>query len=203
MTATALASGNAAYADIMYFSNEDLNFTWNLDTNLDITKAWHQQGSAENRSSFFQYYYYGAYPYVYLVGRTSPSRFANTGTWGILSFAPGDLIGPSTSFSNSTPVGAYYYWSDWDVYIGDGAREYVGLRFEDAGGDMHYGWMDVMWNPGDERFDAYAWAYETEADKPIGAAEGIPEPGTLAMFAVGAMALAAARARRRRKKAEA
>jgi hypothetical protein len=62
--------------------------------------------------------------------------------------------------------------------------------------------MQVAWNPGAERFDALAWAYESDTDKPITVGDEVPEPGTLALFAAGVAALAVLRRRQRRQPAQ-
>ena len=77
----------------------------------------------------------------------------------------------------------------------EGQATYLGVQFPLVeGGDMHYGWIGVVYQNTVE-LDAFAWGYETDPGVPIAA--GIPEPGTLALLAFGAAAVAATRRRLR------
>lgn len=201
VTATSLAGGHAAYAAIVSFENPGPPFTfdWNAFRLLDITQPATQTTPGWNRS-FYQYKYSGGgYEGVVFVGYGGNARIALSGS-RVAALPSGSLVGPALTFGNYA-WGAYSYYGSWYIYIGDGQREFMGVEF-DLSGNTHYGWVDVMWNPNATRFDAYAWGYETDPDTPIRAGDTgdvIPEPGTLAMFAMGA--LAAAVALRRRKKA--
>ncbi|MCP4246319.1 MAG: PEP-CTERM sorting domain-containing protein [bacterium] len=66
----------------------------------------------------------------------------------------------------------------------EGQPTYIGMRF-DPGDGTHYGWVGGVRNGWD--FEAFAWGYETDVGTPIPA--GAPEPGALAMLAVGAAAV--------------
>ena len=72
----------------------------------------------------------------------------------------------------------------------DGEQAYLGVRF-DLGSGWQYGWIGVVKNG--IALDAFAWGYETEPGVPIAA--GIPEPTTLALFALAAGSLVIRRKR--------
>lgn len=113
----------------------------------------------------------------------------------------------STYYAGSHPVitgaGNSGAWAD-------DASGYLGFRFEDDG--WHYGWVELTLN--DATFDIGRWAYETVADVGIAAGSvdslappptapaaaagttSVPEPGTLALLALGAAGLAAFRTRK-------
>jgi hypothetical protein len=75
------------------------------------------------------------------------------------------------------------------VYFPPGEERYAGVSF-DPGDGVHYGWIGVLNGAPSEVF---AWGYESDAGVPIPA--GAPEPGSLALLAMGA---GAALRRRRR-----
>jgi len=74
----------------------------------------------------------------------------------------------------------------------EGVPAYLGVRISNlaGGAGWHYGWIGVIRDAGN--LETFAWGYESDIDTPIAA--GIPEPGTLAMLALGTVLVA----RRRR-----
>jgi len=110
--------------------------------------------------------------------------------WDLLGVDAGELIPSGFSWA---PQG-YVYYPGYGSQLPEGQQTYLGVRF-DLGSGNQYGWIGVV-RTGIE-LDAFAWGYETDPGVPIGAG-AIPEPGTLAMLAVGAAAIAG----RRRRSAE-
>lgn len=207
-----MAGGSSAYASVVRFDNSAGDYTWFLEEWLDVTRAPLDQDGSPNASSFLQY--------MYAFGGDGPSGreldFYGYGTvannYGlVIPFDSGDEVGQDDFYSSyGWAAGARSFEGGgegpqptndgWDVYVGSETPGYIGLRFIDDEEDNHFGWLKVLWNDPDERFDALAWAYETEDDTPIviDDPESIPEPGTLALFALGAGALAVAARRRKR-----
>ena len=70
---------------------------------------------------------------------------------------------------------------------------YVGIKFQ-IGGNDHFGWVHVNWDPSAATATIDRYAYNSEA----GEAALVPEPSSLALLGIGALGLAA---RRRRKDA--
>ena len=90
-----------------------------------------------------------------------------------------------------------YIWYPGDpLYLPLGEETYLGVNFQMEDG-THYGWIGVEMFL-DETItaywlDAFAWGYETDAGVPIAA--GVPEPGTLALLAIGAVGVLSRRRR--------
>lgn len=76
-------------------------------------------------------------------------------------------------------------------------NQYLGLRFDIAGA-THYGWARLTVNA-DTTATLHDWAYESRAGRGIATGQTtVPEPGTLALLALGAAGVGAMRTRRKR-----
>ena len=133
-------------------------------------------------------------------------REASFGSAGIVSsedgngytvskrFVLNDLIGPASGNLNGfTEPGYWMEWGGPPVEGGeflDGTRGYVGFSFQ-IGPDTHWGWaeisVDLSGDPGDGWLILYGYGYETEPDTPVPA--GAPEPATVGLLGLGALAL--------------
>ena len=124
-----------------------------------------------------------------------------------LSYAPGALIDASATYKGGLVYEAYNtdnpsrsgnigYWANGgaDPSTWPGAdqayRGYLGLSFLDAASAVHYAWVDLdvsAYNATDlssYQATVYGYAYETVAG--VGIPAGVPEPGSLALLALGA-----------------
>lgn len=111
----------------------------------------------------------------------------------------GTLIGPASTFQTSYQVvlGSNYggtLYGGFAVQVPPGTNAYAGFEFNAADG-LHYGWLFLNVNAG--IIDFTGAAYEGLAGVPI-AAGAVPEPGTMAMLALGAVGVLGAVAKRRR-----
>ena len=89
----------------------------------------------------------------------------------------------------------YYSYAYAGSPFPEGVPLYLGVRFN--GPAWQYGWIGVERIDGN-KLDAFAWGYETEPGVPIAA--GAPEPGSLALLAFGAGALASRRRKGKRQR---
>lgn len=108
------------------------------------------------------------------------------------ALAPGDIVGPSRTWSDFGFVGGY---ATTEYQVGDPAflspqGAYVGIEFFDANNQTHYGWLLVRYDqpPGTYfgTIELMEAAYETDPGVPITI---VPEPGGIAIlgvFAIGA-----------------
>jgi hypothetical protein len=104
-----------------------------------------------------------------------------------------DFEGGTQSMAYRLDFGADFGDYGFDSFLADGpflgaSNKFVGLQFEIPGSGTHYGWVRVTVLD-DLRLKIHDWAYESTPDQSIVAGAGIPplpEPGSLAMLALGA-----------------
>jgi hypothetical protein len=145
--------------------------------------------------------YYGWHPGWVVAGwfwEGSPNADIQTDTgsygnaWG---FASGEMIpNPSALWDHTFYGGSQGKIRDPNTnfsLIPEGVPAYLGVRISNlaGGAGWHYGWIGVLRTGGN--LAAFAWGYETELGTPVAA--GIPEPGSLALLALGAAAVVARR----------
>jgi hypothetical protein len=118
---------------------------------------------------------------------TSTSDMVNigTGTGGYL-FNLGEMIGSSSNWSN---IADYVGTTDYSGIMNLGDSGIFGLSFQLAG-QTHYGWVNISENSGTQSI--LGWGYESIAGQALaaGVTTSVPEPSTLAIFALGIMGLA-------------
>jgi len=182
--AAVIAAGTQAYADPLRFDNT-AGFDWTaaagqdvLDVTLDSAS---QPGVLDDPGTFQRIEeYYG--PEVVSGGGGNIERVFGTIGFLVSGLDAGEMI--PTATPNFGQVGYIFntYGGYNDTDLPAGLARYIGLRF-DPGDGTHYGWIGVVRTG--MQLDAFAWGYETEVGVPIPA--GIPEPGTLALLAMGAL----------------
>lgn len=155
----------------------------------------------------------------------NPATAALATTNGVISYAGafvrygtaltlGSTIGPAqTTFSTATQVtlGSRYSYGAAGVYnyggfasgpnattgaVAPGTNAYAGFRFNAADG-THYGWVLLNVNTGLIDFTSAAYQ-STPATAITAGATAVPEPGTMAALALGAVAVGGSIIKRRR-----
>lgn len=117
---------------------------------------------------------------------------ASTSTASPTKFTAGQTISGSTTFQTSNYFTVFRDGSTASPNFGAGS--YMGFRTA----QNYYGWLEVTWNSTSNQFQILSGAYENTANTPINAA-AVPEPATIAMTGVAALALGAGAIRRARK----
>ncbi len=208
-SAAVIAAGTAAYASPVRFDNpahgEAGHFHWAgpaggpgniLDIVLpasdqpgsfyDLTTAEHRIDFTGTNSFFNSFSYYG---YVGLGVQATGDYY---GAFA-LGFNGGDLIPNPSGFYD--PLGDPAFTSNAMLaysgfsYLAEGIPQYLGMmiggQFAQYYGTAQFGWIGGVLTGAE--FEAFAWGYETDIMTPIPA--GAPEPGSLALLAMGAGAL--------------
>lgn len=225
--AIAIASGTSAYASIiqvfpppdsMEFPGLTTSVSW--DVNSDGTNDFLFTNRYPNTAP-------GDYGVIWQLNMNPFGATASTNgllsydgqfiryAHGVTAYA---LIGPSrTGFSTQTqvalgskysygPQGSFYYGGfaadlgptgpDYES-VAPGTFSFVGFRFNAADG-THYGWIRLSANAG--IIDFHTAAYESTPNAPIPTAfldPLVPEPGTMALLALGAVGVIGTVAKRR------
>lgn len=181
--AAAIAAGTSAYAAPIRFDNPAGagHFDWaeapGLRNALDMVLPAESQpgGDLGPQSSILQVISNYGYSYV---GRGGAAGVETDGAYYLLGHASGTLIPSGSPWLNYGYNVGYY----GGTFIAEGTPTYLGVRF-DLGSGYQYGWIGV--ERSGTALDAFAWGYETEPG--VGIPAGAPEPGTLALLAMGAV----------------
>jgi hypothetical protein len=187
-----IATGTGAYADQIRFENPAGigHFNWmssipEIGLSLDVARNSNNQTGIESTpSSFQQFNVPTATPILGAVPNNGQVEW-DSGTYFLQPLAANAVI-PSGAGWNRT---AYAYYTGYGYAMPAGVPAYLGVRFNLGQGNQ-YGWIGVIREG--HGLDAFAWGYETQPGVPIPAG-AIPEPGSLAMLALGATALLARR----------
>lgn len=109
----------------------------------------------------------------------------------------GDAISAAQSFlPGNTLVDSYLAFNSGGGAVGDwagGATGFVGFQIT-TGADVHYGWIEVRVDADNAGGEIIRYGIEDAAG--VATAAGVPEPGSLALLAVGAAGLLGWRQRR-------
>ena len=107
-------------------------------------------------------------------------------------FTVGQTVSGSTAFQTPNYYTAFRTASS--VSPDFGAGSYMGFRTA----QNNYGWLEVTWVAASDQFQILSGAYESTANTPIPIG-AVPEPTTIALTGVAALALGAGAIRRARK----
>ncbi len=192
----ALAGGTQTYASVIRFGNPPgpSHFDWTTAgasiLNIQVD-ALSQTGVAAPGNFQFYSYYGTAIKGLPAAANNLQRTTDSQGFAFAVGFAAGTSL-PVPAFDWSAAFVNCTYPGSEGSQLPEGIATYLSVRFTDPAG-LHYGWIGVTRDGFD--LDAFAWGYETEPGVAI-AAGAVPEPGSLALLAFGATAVAA---RRRRK----
>jgi hypothetical protein len=209
--ALAIAGGSSAYGAVVVVAPPS-NIVPGSVPSSPITVNWDVNGDALNDFSFTfaQPQTSGAQDWIASV--TPLTGNFVIATHGLVFFyaqrftagqtIPTDLPPGATLNPTSAILGSNFNGNSYGQFQ---ARGFLGIQFKDSGNVSHYGYLELQVSrstggtPGIQFFSA---AYDNGTLTPI-IAGAVPEPGTLAMLAMGAAGVLAAHQRRRRKQADA
>lgn len=211
--AVAIAGGTSAYAQIITVATP-ADFIIAAGT-ATTSVNWDVNG--DGISDFtFNYRYPNTAAGNGVIWQANMNPFAGSAaTNGIISYAGafvrygtpltlGTSIGTGGAFSVTTQVtlGSRYltggvprYYGGFANGVAPGTQRYAGFRFVDNVGATHYGWILLSVSAGS--IDFVSAAYQATANTAI-LAGAVPEPGTMAALALGAVGVLGAVVRRRR-----
>jgi len=111
-------------------------------------------------------------------------------------FVGGQTIDGSSSFNFAQNIANFkvtsYVAPDW------GPGSYLGFQVKD-GSDSYYGYLEATWSTSTNTFELLSGAYESTPNTPITTPAALPEPSTIALTGIGALAVGAGAIRRSRK----
>ncbi|MGH8092739.1 MAG: PEP-CTERM sorting domain-containing protein [Chthoniobacterales bacterium] len=216
--AAALAAGSEAYGAVVPAATLPINFTPTSNTSDNI-QGWDVDGDG---LPDFQFVFYqkagnsglnwlsGIYGYGG-VGIAAPVAYIGPASLSYCNrLLASSNVGPSSVFNQvQTSTGGYFnviasrygtkLYGQWKTIT----QGFLGFEFTAADGFLHYGYIEIKTsrfvnatNAGGQFFlDAF---YETDPNTPIHV-QAVPEPGTMAALAFGAVVVAGGALRRRRK----
>ncbi len=142
----------------------------------------------------------GSYSHIGVFG------FMSVGGDNVAAFAAGSGFLTPTNFAKDSIIDSsvdFSFYSGFS-YAGNvspnfGPGSYMGFRFPN-GSDFNYGWLEVTWDGATSEFQILSGAYESVPGVGILAgAVAVPEPSTVALTGIAALALGAGAIRRSRK----
>ena len=173
------------------------NFDYSVDANdsseLNLTNA-NENGNADQR--YYLKNFNGGEGFQYAASPVT-TDFTNT-TLQVRSFAAGELIGPTATFSSDggnadtmnynnnlagTPGGG--------LFPTDGSTSYIGFQYNPTGTQTVYGYIGVQLTAPDTTgtLTVVSSAYEDTGVAIAAGATAVPEPTGLALLALGAAGL--------------
>jgi len=125
--------------------------------------------------------------------------WVSSGQWRIFpsSTGPGGIVAPTAGNASASalnpgdPIGpAQAYATSSATLLPNGNPTLIGIRFSGNDALIHYGWARISNSNSPLTAGTLVdWGWEDQANTPIAAGAGIPEPSSLALLAVGAVGL--------------